>query len=387
MPPRELPQQFGPLDAVFLNFERKEMPLHIGSVSICDGALPFDQFVESIERKLDLLPRYRQKAVRPFLDIGLPTWQYDPKFDIRRHIFHVTLDAPADEAQLRELTGRIFTKLLNRDKPLWEVYVVDGLAGGRSAIVTKVHHCMVDGVSGVGLLNLMFDTSPDTPALPKGAPKRKRYRPPQPPDGVRRQGERRGADRADRRGHALSEAAQGVDAEPVLPRDGAGQPAAGRRSRHAGQLCFDPAGHPAAVHRGSRRTPPPDLGPDRSHEARARGGIDLGGYLVAGRDSGAVAGVGRPPAIAFHARAHRAHDGHQRSRAAGSALRQWEAAVDALSLRARRLGRRHGSGHPELRSEALLRLHLRRASRAGWRAHEKVLGRIVCGIVQGGQGA
>ena len=182
MPPRELPQQFGPLDAVFLNFERKEMPLHIGSVSICDGALPFDQFVASIERKLDLLPRYRQKAVRPFLDIGLPTWQYDPKFDIRRHIFHVTLDAPADEAQLRELTGRIFTKLLDRDKPLWEVYVVDGLAGGRSAIVTKVHHCMVDGVSGVGLLNLMFDTSPDTPALPKGAPKRKRYRPPQPPD-------------------------------------------------------------------------------------------------------------------------------------------------------------------------------------------------------------
>src|ERR1022692_626058 len=83
MPPRELPQQFGPLDAVFLNFERKEMPLHIGSVSICDGALPFDQFVASIERKLDLLPRYRQKAVRPFLDIGLPTWQYDPKFDIR----------------------------------------------------------------------------------------------------------------------------------------------------------------------------------------------------------------------------------------------------------------------------------------------------------------
>ena len=186
MPPRELPQQFGPLDAVFLNFERKEMPLHIGSVSICDGALPFDQFVASIERKLDLLPRYRQKAVRPFLDIGLPTWQYDPKFDIRRHIFHVTLDAPADEAQLRELTGRIFTKLLNRDKPLWEVYVVDGLAGGRSAIVTKVHHCMVDGVSGVGLLNLMFDTSPDTPALPKGAPKRKRYRPPQPPDETQR---------------------------------------------------------------------------------------------------------------------------------------------------------------------------------------------------------
>ena len=178
----ELPQQFAPLDAVFLNFERKEMPLHIGSVSICDGPLPFDQFVAGIESKLDLLPRYRQKAVRSFLDIGLPTWQDDPKFDIRRHIFHVTLDAPAGEAELRELAGRIFTKLLDRDKPLWEVYIVDGLAGGRSAIVTKVHHCMVDGVSGVGLLSIMFDTSPDAQPVPKRAPKRKRRRPPQPPD-------------------------------------------------------------------------------------------------------------------------------------------------------------------------------------------------------------
>ena len=182
MPPRELPQQFGPLDAVFLNFERKEMPLHIGSVSICDGPLPFDEFVAGIERKLDVLPRYRQKATRPFLDIGLPIWQYDPKFDIRRHIFHVQLDAPAGVAQLRELAGRIFTKLLDRGKPLWEVYIVDGLAGGRSAIVTKVHHCMVDGVSGVGLLNIMFDPSPEMPPVPNIAPKRKRYRPPQAAD-------------------------------------------------------------------------------------------------------------------------------------------------------------------------------------------------------------
>jgi len=178
MPPRELPHQFGPLDAVFLNFERKEMPLHIGSVSICDGVLPFDRFVAGIESRLDLIPRYRQKVVRPLLDVGLPTWQYDPDFDIRRHIFHVRLDAPGSEAQLRELAGRIFTPLLDRNKPLWEVYVVDGLAGERSAIVSKVHHCMVDGVSGVALLSIMFDPSPEPPPLPK----RKRYRPPKPPD-------------------------------------------------------------------------------------------------------------------------------------------------------------------------------------------------------------
>jgi WS/DGAT/MGAT family acyltransferase len=178
MPARELPKQFAPLDAVFLNFERKEIPLHIGSVAICDGPLPFDAFVAGIERKLEQLPRYRQRAVRPFLDMGLPTWQDDPKFDIRRHIFHVKLDAPGSEEQLRELAGRIFTRLLDRDKPLWEIHIVDGLAGGRSAIIAKVHHAMVDGVSGVGLLSVMFDTSPDTPPLPK----RKRYRPKPTPD-------------------------------------------------------------------------------------------------------------------------------------------------------------------------------------------------------------
>jgi diacylglycerol O-acyltransferase / wax synthase len=179
---RELPPQFGPLDAVFLNFERKEMPLHIGSVSICDGPLEFEQFVAGMERKLDALPRYRQKATRPFLDMGLPAWRDDPDFDIRRHIFHVKLDAPAGEAQLRELAGRIFSKLLDRGKPLWEVYVADGLAGGRSAIVTKVHHCMVDGVSGVELLNIMFDTSPEAAPVRKRASKRQRRRPPAPPD-------------------------------------------------------------------------------------------------------------------------------------------------------------------------------------------------------------
>jgi len=178
MAARELPQKLGPLDAVFLNFERKEMPLHIGSVSVCDGALPFERFVAGIESRLDLIPRYRQKVARPLLDIALPTWQYDPDFDIRRHIFHVKLEPPGSEAQLRELAGSIFTPLLDRNKPLWEVYVVDGLDGERSAIVTKVHHSMVDGVSGVGLLSIMFDPSPETPPRPKP----KRYRPPKPPD-------------------------------------------------------------------------------------------------------------------------------------------------------------------------------------------------------------
>jgi diacylglycerol O-acyltransferase len=180
MTPPEPPRRFGALDAVFLNFERKEMPLHIGGAMIFEGVVPFDRFVATIESKLDLIPRYRQKVMRPFLDIGFPTWQYDPDFDIRRHIFHVKLDPPGTEEELRQLTGRIFTPLLDRNKPLWEVYMVDGLTGGRSAMITKVHHCMVDGVAGIGLLNIILDPSPDVPRLPR----RKPYRPPKPPDAV-----------------------------------------------------------------------------------------------------------------------------------------------------------------------------------------------------------
>lgn len=176
----QLPSRFGALDAAFLNFESKEMPLHIGGVCIFDGPIQFDRFVATIESKLDQIPRYREKVVRPFFNIGYPTWQYDPDFDIRRHIFHVQLDPPGSMEQLRELTGRIFTPLLDRNKPLWETYVVDGLEGQRSALICKVHHCIVDGVAGIGLLNVIMDPSPEQRPLPR----RKAFRPPPPPDRI-----------------------------------------------------------------------------------------------------------------------------------------------------------------------------------------------------------
>jgi len=178
MPLRQLPPRLSALDAAFLNFETKEMPLHIGGVCVFEGAIPFDRFVATIESKLDLIPRYREKVMRPFLNIGHPQWQFDPDFDIRRHIFHVKLDPPGSQEQLTELTGRLFTPLLDRNKPLWETYVVDGLAGGRSALICKVHHCIVDGVAGIGLLNVIMDPSPQEHPLPRKKP----YRPPKPPD-------------------------------------------------------------------------------------------------------------------------------------------------------------------------------------------------------------
>ncbi len=176
----KLPSRLGALDAAFLNFECKEMPLHIGGVCVFDGMVPFERFVATIESKLDQIPRYREKVARPFLNVGYPSWQPDPDFDIRRHIFRVKLEAPGSGEQLRELAGRLFTPLLDRNKPLWETYVVEGLAGKRSALIAKVHHCIVDGVAGIGLMNVMLDASPKPGPLPR----RKRRPAPQPPEGA-----------------------------------------------------------------------------------------------------------------------------------------------------------------------------------------------------------
>ena len=169
------------MDATFLYFEKKEAPMHIGSVSVFDGEIPFDKFVENVASKLHLIPRYQQKVVPdPFL-LGHPTWEFDHDFDIKRHIFRVDIDSPGSEAELVELAGRIFTPMMDRGKPLWDIYLVYGLKGKRSAMIARVHHCMVDGVSGVDLLKVVLDISPEPqPIKPEFIP------PPPRPDATRR---------------------------------------------------------------------------------------------------------------------------------------------------------------------------------------------------------
>jgi diacylglycerol O-acyltransferase / wax synthase len=146
-------------DAAFLYLERKEIPLAIASVSIFDGAIPFDDFVACVASKLRLIPRYRQIVVTPPWNLGLPTWEHDKHFDIHRHIFRVTLDPPGRQAELEAFAGRILSQLLDRSKPLWDIHVVDGLEGGRGAIIWRVHHALADGVSGAELLNVMLDST------------------------------------------------------------------------------------------------------------------------------------------------------------------------------------------------------------------------------------
>jgi len=150
-------------DASFLYFEKEEAPLHIGSIAVLEGDLSFERFVDSIEKKLHLIPRYLQRAVPAPFNIGHPTWEWDPEFDIKKHIFEVEIPAPGTDEQLIEFAANLFAGMLDRSKPLWEMYLVKGVEADRSAIVSKVHHCLVDGVSGIELLMLVFDVTPNPP--------------------------------------------------------------------------------------------------------------------------------------------------------------------------------------------------------------------------------
>jgi diacylglycerol O-acyltransferase len=177
----KLNRQLTSVDASFLYFEKKEAPMHIGSVSVFEGEIPFDAFVNNLVSKLHLLPRYQQKVVPDPFMLGHPTWEFDPDFDITKHVFKVQIDSPGSEQELIELAGRIFTPMMDRKKPLWDIFLVYGLKGKRSAMIARVHHAMVDGVSGVDLLKVVLDISPNPePVKSEFIP-----RPPQ-PDATRR---------------------------------------------------------------------------------------------------------------------------------------------------------------------------------------------------------
>ncbi len=165
------------VDASFLYLERKEIPLHIAAVFIFERPIPFDSFVRNVSSKLHLLPRYRQVVTPAPMNIGYPTWEDDPKFRIRRHIFRTHLEASGGEKELEDLAGRIMTPLMDRSKPLWDIHVVDGLEHGRGALILRVHHSLADGLGVVALVNILFDS---TPVVSPPPPKPRTRRPKQP---------------------------------------------------------------------------------------------------------------------------------------------------------------------------------------------------------------
>ena len=150
--------RMSPLDASFLYLEDAHSHMHIGSVSIFEGPPPtYDEIVSLVEAKLPLLPRYRQKVRFVPLDVSRPVWVEDPRFNVGYHVRHTAIPPPGEEEQLRRLVGRLMSQQLDRHKPLWELWMIDGLSSGRWALVSKIHHCMVDGVSGTDVLTVLLD--------------------------------------------------------------------------------------------------------------------------------------------------------------------------------------------------------------------------------------
>jgi diacylglycerol O-acyltransferase len=160
------------IDSSFLHIENDVTPMHIGGASIFEGPPPpFEDLRAMVAGKLDLVPRYRQKVRFVPLAVGPPAWIDDPHFSIDYHLRHTAIPAPGSEEQLRQMASRVFSQHLDRDKPLWELWMVEGLTEGRWALLSKVHHCMVDGVAATDLMSVMFsDTTVLTPTRPWSAP-------------------------------------------------------------------------------------------------------------------------------------------------------------------------------------------------------------------------
>jgi diacylglycerol O-acyltransferase / wax synthase len=147
-----------PMDASFLHLEGPTNPMHIGGVSVFEGpAPPFERFEEMVAGKLGLVPRYRQKVRFVPLGLGRPVWVDDPHFNLSYHLRHTALPPPGTNDQLRRTAARIFAQHLDRSKPLWEIWMLEGLGESRWALLSKVHHCMVDGVSATDLMSIMFE--------------------------------------------------------------------------------------------------------------------------------------------------------------------------------------------------------------------------------------
>lgn len=143
--------------------------MHIGGLIIAEGPPPaYEDLLDSVRSRLHLVPRYRQKLAVPPMESGRPLWVDDPNFFLEYHVRQTALPSPGDEGQLTELAARIFSQRLDRDKPLWELWLIEGLSGGRFALISKNHHALIDGISGVDIGTVLFDLTPVPTQFPTG---------------------------------------------------------------------------------------------------------------------------------------------------------------------------------------------------------------------------
>lgn len=154
------------IDAAFLEMESPTLHMHVGGLFIFDppedrSTFTFSRFLEVVRSRLHLVPRYRQRLAYPPMKVGNPVWVDDRHFDLSYHVRHAALPAPGSTEQLTEYCMRILSRQLDRNRPLWELYVIEGLEDDRIAILGKSHHAMVDGMSGIDIATVMLDLTPD----------------------------------------------------------------------------------------------------------------------------------------------------------------------------------------------------------------------------------
>jgi diacylglycerol O-acyltransferase len=156
----------GPIDTGFLDLEDDVNQMHIGALLVLKGPPPpFSTLKEMVAGKLGSVPRYRQIVRRVAFDAARPVWADDPGFDIDYHLRHIAVPAPGDEAELNRVVADVMERRLDRERPLWELWMVEGVEANRWAVIAKVHHCLADGVGGVELLSLILDATPDATPL------------------------------------------------------------------------------------------------------------------------------------------------------------------------------------------------------------------------------
>jgi diacylglycerol O-acyltransferase / wax synthase len=155
------------IDASFLHQEGPTSHMHVGGLTLFEGPPPpYTELLDALRGRLHLVPRYRQKLSVPPAATGRPLWIDDPSFSIEYHVRHTALPRPGSEGQLLRLAGRIFSQQLDRTKPLWEIWMVEGLDDGGFALITKTHHALIDGIAGVDIAQVVFDLGPVPTEVP-----------------------------------------------------------------------------------------------------------------------------------------------------------------------------------------------------------------------------
>jgi WS/DGAT/MGAT family acyltransferase len=159
-------ERLSPSDVSALQAERGPVHMHVGGVLVFDGRVPYDAVRDRVAKRLPLIPRYRMRLEEGPLKLANPAWVEDERFDPERHVLRAALPGPGSDAELCDFVAREMSEPLSRARPLWELHVIEGLAGGRTALLAKMHHALVDGVAAVDVSTVILDPTPEGLELP-----------------------------------------------------------------------------------------------------------------------------------------------------------------------------------------------------------------------------